>query len=126
MGGNLENSYVSAIEIYFYLHVSRLSYTNKCIVQFLRVKNVLCSKAEDYLLFLFMVLGFTLGLLPRLSPRFFFPRPLVFSFAFAARKSFFILGSTTLYRPFTPGGRTDRFCAVCFFATTYVTSFFGS
>lgn len=88
-------------------------------------ENILYFGKEDYLPFLLMVLGFALDLLA--PPRFFcFPRPLVFSFAFAARKSFFILGSTTLYRPFTPGGRTARFCALHFFATTYVTSFFGS
>ena len=41
----------------------------------------------------------------------FFPLAIVFSFAFLALTSFFILGSTILYGPFTPAGLFIRFAA---------------
>lgn len=53
-------------------------------------------------------------------------RFLVFSFAFAARFSFFMRGSTTLNRPFTPAGRRTRLLARCLRVTTYETSSFLS
>lgn len=61
-------------------------------------------------------LGFGLGGFPPPLP--FFPRPLVLALALAALRSFFILGSTTLYCPFTPAGLMALFCIECFFATT--------
>ena len=54
-----------------------------------------------------------------LSPRFWFFFCVALPLFFCV--SFFILGSTCLYLPFTPAGRFALFDALNFFATTYET-----